>query len=289
MREFLSEAHEQLDMLEQMLLRMEQNDKEAVDAVFRIAHTLKGSAACVGLKSVAEFAHKMENLLDAIRKGEVLVSQGVCSLLLQSADVLRALIGGAEEGLDNSAPPEYSRVVSELERALESSASPAERGGPCAKLFVQVTLDNSSEMRAARAFVILKRLEEVGRLELARPSEDELMCGQVLPEAVTVVLESEMDGREVYEHLVGYPDVKDVDVRYMLQIREADWERYKRCGGALEAEGKRVALDFVPGTVELNVDALRFIGEALRHGWLLHSSDDLTCRVLGRMTVKEAS
>ncbi|MDN5347531.1 MAG: hypothetical protein PWP65_1095 [Clostridia bacterium] len=288
MREFLNEAHEQLDMLEQLLLKLEWNDRGAIDAVFRIAHTLKGSAACVGLKDVAEFAHKMENLLDAIRKGEVLVSQGICSLLLQSGDVLRALIRGVEEGIANCAPPEYNKVVSELERASGGGSSPAKNDKPCVKLFVRVTLDNSSEMRAARAFVILKRLEEIGRLEFARPSEGELMCGRVLPDAMTVVLESEIEGREVYERLAGYPDVTDVDVRYMLQIRDADWERYKEYGDALESEGKHIALDFMPGAVKLDVNALRFIGEALRHGWLLHSRDDLTCRVLSRMTMKEA-
>ncbi|WP_187422306.1 Hpt domain-containing protein, partial [Neomoorella thermoacetica] len=171
MREFLNEAHEQLDMLEQLFLKLEEKDDRTIDAIFRIAHTLKGSAACVGLKDVADFSHKMETLLDSIRKGEVVISESVCNLLLQSGDVLRALIHGVEEGLENYVPPEYTTIMNELEHASDENIIPVQdNNNACMKLFVRIELDRASEMRAARAFVILKRLEDIGRLKFSRPS-----------------------------------------------------------------------------------------------------------------------
>ncbi|WP_141263970.1 MULTISPECIES: Hpt domain-containing protein [unclassified Neomoorella] len=288
LREFLNEAHEQLDMLEQLFLKLEESDNRTIDAIFRIAHTLKGSAACAGLKDVAEFAHKMETLLDSIRKGEVVISESVCNLLLQSGDVLRALIHGVEEGLENYVPPEYSTIVNELERAFARSfISARENDNTCEKLLVRVGLDRSSEMRAARGFVILKRLEDMGRLKFSRPSENELLSGQVVPDAILVVVEGDMEDQDLYECIAGYPDVTDVDVRYMVEVRETDWMRYKEYVSVLESKGKRIVLDFVPGTLKLDGGALRFLSEALRRGWLLHSNDDLTYRVLSRITLKQ--
>ncbi|MEW8959300.1 MAG: Hpt domain-containing protein [Moorella sp. (in: firmicutes)] len=290
MREFLNEAHEQLDMLEQLFLKLEEKDDRTIDAIFRIAHTLKGSAACVGLKEVADFAHKMETLLDSLRKGEVVISESVCNLLLQSGDVLRALIHGVEEGLENYVPPEYTTIINKLEHASDENIIPVQdNNNACMKLFVRIGLDLASEMRAARAFVILKRLEEIGRLKISRPSENDLLNGQVVPNAIIAVVEGDIEEEDLYECIAGYPDVTDVDVRYMVEVREPDWMRYKEYGCILESKGKRIVLDFMSGTLKLDGGALRFLGEALQRGWLLYSNDDLTFRVLSRLTLKQVA
>ncbi|KYH30585.1 Hpt domain-containing protein [Neomoorella mulderi] len=288
MREFLNEAHEQLDMLEQLFLKLEEKDARTIDAIFRIAHTLKGSAACVGLKDVAGFSHKMETLLDSIRKGEVVISESVCNLLLQSGDVLRALIHGVEEGLENYVPPEYNTIMNELEHASERTfISKEDNNDACMKLFVRIGLDRASEMRAARAFVILKRLEDIGRLKFSRPSENELLNGQVVPDAMIAVVEGDIEDEALYECITGYPDVTDVEVRYMVEVRESNWVKYMEYGRVLESKGKRIVLDFIPSTLKIDGGTLSFLGEALRHGWLLHSNDDLTFRVLNRITLKQ--
>lgn len=287
MREFLSEAREQLDLLEQLFLRLEENDSGIIDAIFRVAHTLNGSAACVGLKDVADFAHKMETLLDNIRKGQVVASESICNLLLQSGDVLRALIRGVEEGLENYTPPEYTSVARELERASsQGSILAGDTVNGYNKLFVRVDLDRGSEMRAARAFVILKRLEEFGRLAYSKPAETELVTGQVVPDSLWAVIEGELEEGVLYDCVAGYPDVTDVDVRYMVEIREANWARYAEQACIMEAQGKRIAVHFVSGAWRLDVEALKFLADALRRGWLLNSTDDIVSRVLSRMSLK---
>lgn len=284
MREFLKETYEQLEELERLFLTLGGNDSEVINAIFRIVHTLKGSAACMGLKEIANFAHKMETLLDSLRKGEVVISESVCNLLLQSGDVLRALIHSVEEGRENYIPPEYDAIINELE--LASITQIQEGTNTCAKLFVRVGLDRTSEMRAARAFVILKRLEEMGKLRFSQPAENELLNGKVVPDVVAAAVEGEIEDEELYDCIAGYPDVTEVDVRYVVEVREANWEKYMEDARALESRGKRIVLDFIPGALKIDGCALSFLGEALQHGWLLHSGNELASRVLTRITIK---
>ena len=69
---FISEAQEQIESLEQLLLQLEEqpDDRELLDALFRCAHTVKGSAGIFGLDAVVAFTHHVETLLDCLREGQ---------------------------------------------------------------------------------------------------------------------------------------------------------------------------------------------------------------------------
>jgi two-component system chemotaxis sensor kinase CheA len=68
---FMSEAQEQIASIEQLLLQLEDapDDRELLDALFRCAHTVKGSAGIFGLDAVVAFTHHVESLLDRLRAG----------------------------------------------------------------------------------------------------------------------------------------------------------------------------------------------------------------------------
>lgn len=95
---FISEAYEQIETLEQLLLQLEDapGDRELLDALFRCAHTVKGSAGIFGLDRVVSFTHHVETLLDRLREGRLTLSPALSTLLLQCNDQIRALIGDAE-------------------------------------------------------------------------------------------------------------------------------------------------------------------------------------------------
>ncbi len=96
---FLEESTENLDVLEQGLLALEQGpaDSEALNVIFRAAHSIKGGAATFGLDPVAEFTHVMETLLDQLRSGRRQADTATVRVLLQAVDALRALLAGAVE------------------------------------------------------------------------------------------------------------------------------------------------------------------------------------------------
>ena len=103
---FLEESSENLDVLEQGLLRLEQGPAagEELNVIFRAAHSIKGGAATFGLDPVAEFTHVMETLLDQLRSGRRQADAAVVRVLLQAVDALRALLAGAVEDDVTAAP-----------------------------------------------------------------------------------------------------------------------------------------------------------------------------------------
>jgi two-component system chemotaxis sensor kinase CheA len=96
---FLAESEENLGTIEQMLLALENapEDRAAIDAVFRAAHTLKGNSASLGFDAVAKLAHAIEDLLDKMRSGKRQSTPATISLLLRAGDGLRRLLASGEE------------------------------------------------------------------------------------------------------------------------------------------------------------------------------------------------
>ena len=100
LEEFFTEADENLDTLEQDLIKLEAladgassgTDQETVDRIFRMLHTLKGGAGFLGLEKIAKLAHSGENLLDEVRQGRVRVTKPVMDALLQTTDMLKHLV-----------------------------------------------------------------------------------------------------------------------------------------------------------------------------------------------------
>jgi two-component system chemotaxis sensor kinase CheA len=91
---FLAESRENLMAMEDGLLQLEKHpaDSEALDSVFRAAHTLKGGAATLGFQTIADTAHGAEDLLDAIRTKQTSASPANSELLLETVDLLRSLL-----------------------------------------------------------------------------------------------------------------------------------------------------------------------------------------------------
>jgi two-component system chemotaxis sensor kinase CheA len=110
---FFQEVDEHLAEMESGLLRLEQtSDPEALNAVFRGAHSIKGASGTFGFEDVARFTHAMEGLLDRMREGAVEPSAPRIGLLLESLDTLRRLVEAARSGA--AAPPETGQVTGSL-------------------------------------------------------------------------------------------------------------------------------------------------------------------------------
>ena len=126
---FISEAREQTEALEQLLLQLEHSpgDRELLDALFRCAHTVKGSAGIFGLDRVVAFTHHVETLLDEVREGRVLLTPALSTLLLQCNDEIRALISCAQSPQSDSEAAVLARQTL-VERLQVASVSPAGGG-----------------------------------------------------------------------------------------------------------------------------------------------------------------
>jgi two-component system, chemotaxis family, sensor kinase CheA len=100
---FISEAAEQIEAIETLLLELEEqpDNRELLDSLFRCAHTVKGSAGIFGLNRVVEFTHHVETLLDKMRDGELVLNPSINTLLLQCNDQIKFLVDtAADESAD---------------------------------------------------------------------------------------------------------------------------------------------------------------------------------------------
>jgi len=100
----VQESRELLADMEAALLRMERDgfDEEAIHAVFRAAHTIKGSVGLFGLEHVVKFTHGLETILDEVRSGRLFPDSAMISLFLECGDHLTALIDGVEENREQT-------------------------------------------------------------------------------------------------------------------------------------------------------------------------------------------
>ncbi|WP_211163586.1 chemotaxis protein CheA [Azoarcus taiwanensis] len=91
---FLDESRDLLAQMEEILLRAETSDlaPEDMHALFRCAHTIKGSAGLFGLDVVVRFTHGVENVLDRLRNGEIVFTDALINLLLESQDHIARLV-----------------------------------------------------------------------------------------------------------------------------------------------------------------------------------------------------
>ena len=97
---FITESREHLHSMNELivLLEKEADDREKIDSLFRVAHSIKGMAASMGYGDIAELAHKIEDLMDRVRKGVLVFDAGVADLLLEGSDRLEAMILDIDQG-----------------------------------------------------------------------------------------------------------------------------------------------------------------------------------------------
>ena len=97
---FISESREHLHSMNELIVLLEKEaaDREKIDSLFRVAHSIKGMAASMGYGDIAELAHKIEDLMDRVRKGVLVFDAGVADLLLEGSDRLETMILDLEQG-----------------------------------------------------------------------------------------------------------------------------------------------------------------------------------------------
>jgi two-component system, chemotaxis family, sensor kinase CheA len=135
---FISEAQEQIEAVEQLLLQLEDapEDAELLNALFRCAHTVKGSAGIFGLDRVVAFTHHVETLLDQLREGRLRLTPAMSTLLLQCNDQIRTLVAQARDAaVDEDAQAVEAReaLVQRLQALTEpgdAEALPARAAPP---------------------------------------------------------------------------------------------------------------------------------------------------------------
>jgi two-component system chemotaxis sensor kinase CheA len=126
-QEFLSDGFEHLAGIENGILDLEADphNSEAIDSVFRAFHTFKGNAGFLNFTPIAELAHRLENLLDAVRSGSFSADTLVVELILEGGDLLQQFVGAISDQVSGRQPVSPISIdTSHLLQKLDAKLSP---------------------------------------------------------------------------------------------------------------------------------------------------------------------
>jgi len=187
---FFEETAEHLNGMESMLLELDvhQPDAEQLNAIFRAAHSIKGSSGTFGFNDLAEVTHILENLLDRIRKGELTLRENMIDAFLDAGDILKSLLAAhrGEAVADPSAVAAICARLRDLTKdeapavstvvALPPSSAPAPASVASASpagFAISFVLDASVPDGGAAVDNLLAEFGSLGQAQvLARPASD---------------------------------------------------------------------------------------------------------------------
>ncbi|WP_109829502.1 chemotaxis protein CheA [Reichenbachiella versicolor] len=145
---FRQEALENFEQLNNLFTELEKNHKnqDAINSIFRITHTLKGNAMGIGVDPVAKLAHVMEDVMGAVKNGEISLNQELFDNLFKANDKLGALIQALETGEKVSFLGINTKLKILLKNALESGAGDGDGTGDSADAEKSTSEINQAEL-----------------------------------------------------------------------------------------------------------------------------------------------
>lgn len=123
LNDFLTESNEMLEVLDQRFVTLETdpNNTDLLNEIFRAMHSMKGSAGFLGFNHLVDVAHRGENILNKLRQAEMAVSPTIISVILETIDVIKAIMADIREsGTDNHTPTQV--IAAKLDAILSGTA-----------------------------------------------------------------------------------------------------------------------------------------------------------------------
>lgn len=214
---FLEESKEHLESLNQKLLELEKHSQDisVLNEIFRAAHTLKGMSSTMGFEDLADLTHHMENVLSDLKEGMLEVNSQVVDVLFQCFDRIQMIIDRIESG--NSGAMDNSELISLLENIKKGTGSFGAADQASATLeaelgtgvdyvlsdintfdfneyditvlkeaasrefkinYIKLEVDKNCLMKAVRAFMVFRALEEDSEIVKSMPPAQDIEEGK---------------------------------------------------------------------------------------------------------------
>ena len=147
---FVMESLESLEAVEVSMMDLEQDpgDIETINSIFRAFHTIKGVSAFLDLDRINKLAHRSENLLDKARSGEIGIDTTVIDICLESVDLLKKLIEGVQQGMENGVALDIGLDITSLVNRIDEIQVEEDQVGdkPVGEILVQKGEITSEEL-----------------------------------------------------------------------------------------------------------------------------------------------
>lgn len=284
---FKEEALELLGTLESALLELEENptDPELLSAVFRVMHTIKGSAAMFGLDQIAAFGHEVESILSALREGRLTISRELIDNTLISRDRILEMLENPA-GQTGELTPELLQFLEEFKKAVGFQTEQESQKGeeqpknavveeekkilktwyikfkPGKDLFRRGSnpLALLSEIRTMGETVCIPNFDQVGKLSEIE-IEDCLISWEIF-------LTSTATENEIRDVFIFVDDCSEIQVDVVTNLSDESLAPSKKVGEILIQRGK-LAQD----SLDTILQSQKRIGEILVREKLVSSTD----------------
>ena len=210
---FIDESNEHLQNLNTQILNLESDptSSDTVNEIFRAAHSLKGMAGTMGYKRMQTLTHDMENVFSEVRNGNIVVQPNMIDILFQCLDALDEYVSNIKESADEGSN-DNQHLIDQLNAILNSkgqAAAPAPEkkaeeaaaptGNEDGKKWLKIALDGAQKdvmeeavrqgkklygltitvqesciLKAARAFLVFKAVEEKSEIIVSNPPAQDI-------------------------------------------------------------------------------------------------------------------
>lgn len=227
---FIEEAKEHVQSLNECLLQIEKDpeDKDVLNEIFRVAHTLKGMAGTMGYTKMTKLTHDMENVLHAIRNDEIKVTSDLVDVLFKCLDALENYVNSVVN-TGGEGDKEYKNVIDALNEILankgtvktpektrasaEKTEQPVNEGKYLTAqlqldefeknavnkakdmginvLKITLVLNSGCLLKSARAFILFQTLERYGEIIKSQPSVQDIEDEKFDNEFTVIVVSKE--------------------------------------------------------------------------------------------------
>ena len=195
LEDFLIEAFEMIDEMDQDLVELENNpdDLELLNKIFRVAHTIKGSGSFLNFDKLTHLTHHMEAVLDKARKGELKITPEIMDIILESVDAMKAILEYIRDNGDDSSPDvEIDSIVKKLDAIVNSN-----------------NIKNSKENEAEKQQP--KMVGGINLDEINPDNLDELDLSSLSPEELDQVLDKLVDDMNTSPEEEGIEEIEEVE------------------------------------------------------------------------------
>ena len=252
---FVNEAKDLLESLESALLTLESNfdDQDMIAEVFRVMHSLKGTASMFGFDKIGELTHELETIYDLIRAGQLALSKSILSVSLATLDLIHNLLH--DPYLDDSDHAKRFNLVQDDIRALvkdigykeeihDGSFKPVKALDAIATYHVKVVFDKQIFTSGSNPVYLI---------------EDVLELGQTRVFPFLLALNDEID----FEHCLFYweviletnKDISEIEEVFMFVEDECQLQIEKIFDGEIFSKPEVISVldDFGINTFDLNL------------------------------------
>ena len=204
---FISEAEEYIEKISNSILLLEKDKEntEAINEIFRAMHTIKGMAASMGYINISQIAHALEDVMDLIRMGKIELYTELIDILLKGNDIIDSLVH--KNPVDEDIIRSFKAVLTSLQKT-PAGIKETQKEVESKNAGIKVEFVDDVVLKSARAFVVIKIVQDAGIYESTVPSYDDIMK-ENFEKSFIINVNDEKKAKELIDQIKSIPEIKN--------------------------------------------------------------------------------